>query len=148
MQQWRLVMPRMPVNCDPALRITGLFLERYLSGPYGTYNHRLGCPTGPEIDHPAGAGNGRYQTFEHGAMAYSPSTGPKSVQIGYYYGGLLNLDWFTTDPFHYDRYTVRYDKDGQNVGQDDLDGFQLNTEASGFTRPRCNFGSPTLGFGG
>jgi hypothetical protein len=66
MQHWRLVIPTMPVNCDPALQISGLFLERYLGG---RYTHSLGCPTSPEIDHPAG--NGRYQTFEHGAMAYT-----------------------------------------------------------------------------
>jgi len=142
MQRWRLVIPRMPVNCDPALRISGLFLERYFSGPDGTYSHRLGCPTGPEIDHPAGTG--RYQTFENGAMAYSPSTGPKSVQIGYYHDGLLHLDWLTVDPFHYDRFTVRYDKDGQNVGQDDLDA-QLVSGGSWIYPPPVQFRSPDPG---
>ena len=121
MQRWFFQVPPLPANCNPAFQISGLFLERYRRGRDSvSYSHRLGCPTGPEIDHPDGNG-GRYQTFEYGAMAYSPTTGPKSVQVGYSHGLALSLDWSTTDPFSYDRFTVRYDKDGQNLGQDDVD---------------------------
>jgi hypothetical protein len=32
-------------------------------------------------------------------------------------GGQLVADWGDTGPFHYDRFNVRWDRDGSNVGQ-------------------------------
>ena len=78
MQAWYRTAAPMPVYCF-FFSISGLFLERYqeMRG-----SERLGCPTGPEMNHPDGGG-GRYQTFDGGAMSYSPNTGPNSVQMGY-----------------------------------------------------------------
>jgi Ricin-type beta-trefoil lectin domain/LGFP repeat len=113
MQMWYGSLAPLPVNCGP-FQVGGLFLVRYLQEPF---TQELGCPTSSEIDHPDGGG--RYQTFEHGAMAYSPGTGPNSVQIGYSGRG-LGLTWSTTEPFSYDKFIVRYDRDGANIGQDEI----------------------------
>ena len=115
MQAWYRTAAPMPVNCF-FFRISGLFLVRYLEM---RGSERLGCPAGPEMNHPDG-GDGRYQTFDGGAMAYSPNTGPNSVQMGYGGARFLGLLWSTTDPFTYDKFIVRYDRDGQNIGQDDI----------------------------
>ncbi len=115
MQVWYRNLVPLPVNCGP-FQIGGLFLKRYMEGFYG---QKLGCPNSPEGNHPDGGG-GRYQTFVYGAMAYSPGTGPNSVQIGYSGAGGLGLNWSTTEPFTYNKFVVRYDRDGANVGQDDI----------------------------
>jgi hypothetical protein len=105
MQAWYRTAAPMPVNCF-FFRISGLFLVRYLEM---RGSERLGCPAGPEMNHPDG-GDGRYQTFDGGAMAYSPNTGPNSVQMGYGGARFLGLLWSTTDPFTYDKFIVRYDR--------------------------------------
>jgi hypothetical protein len=125
MQQWSGALVPLPVNCDPAFTIGGLFLERYVQEPF---SEELGCATSVEMDHPDGGG--RYQTFEHGAMAYSPNTGPRSVQIGYAVRGpSIGLKWSSTDPFTYDKFVVRVDRDGTNIGQDDVSQQSLPNNA-------------------
>jgi hypothetical protein len=64
--------------------------------------------------------SGRLQAFEHGQMVWSPATGQNSVQIGWSRDGRLGLDWSSTEPFTYDKFVVRYDRNGVNIGQDDL----------------------------
>jgi hypothetical protein len=98
--------------------VVGLIGEKYrkLGGSAGP----LGRSTGPETD--AREGRGRHQTFEHGAIGWTPSTGPKSVQAAYVKNGVLHFEWGDTAPFHYDFFLVRWDLNGKNVGQERVTG--------------------------
>jgi hypothetical protein len=96
-------------------------------GLIGTKHKQLGGSTGllgraisKEKD--STEGKGRYQTFEHGAIGWSPATGPKSVQAAYAKGLDLVFEWGDTLPFNYDFFIVRWDLDGKNVGQQDIKG--------------------------
>ena len=57
-----------------------------------------------------------------GPSGWSPATGPKSVQAAYAKGLDLVFEWGDTSPFNYDFFIVRWDLDGKNVGQQDIDG--------------------------
>jgi hypothetical protein len=101
---------------DPA--VTGPIGERYHK--LGGISGALGRPTSSEKD--ATEGKGRYQTFEHGAVGISPTTGPKSVQSVYFKAGELVFEWGDTAPFNYDYFIVRWDLNGKNIGQQDVKG--------------------------
>lgn len=58
---------------------------------------------------------------------------PNSVQMGYGGAGFLGLTWSTTDPFTYDKFVVRYDRDGQNIGQDDIAQQTIPNNAGSWT---------------
>jgi hypothetical protein len=103
----------------PDFQVGGLIGDKYkqLHGRGGP----LGRPTSKELD--AKEGKGRYQTFEHGAIGWTPSTGPKSVQALYTNNGHeLVFEWGETAPFNYDFFIVRWDLNGRNVGQTDVKG--------------------------
>jgi len=109
-QGWRL-KPAPPVHCDPAIHTIGLINERYWPNAHG-----LGCPVTQEYPD----GNGRYQEFEHGAMVWSPNIGPRAVLVAYAQDGTVYFNWGPTDPYNYDKWIVRYDRNGINIGQDDV----------------------------
>src|SRR5262249_21258691 len=98
--------------------VTGLIGERYhkLGGSSGA----LGRPTSSETN--SKEGTGRLQSFEHGVVAISPTTGPKSGQSGYLKAGELVFEWGDTAPFNYDYFIVRWDLNGKNIGQQDVKG--------------------------
>jgi hypothetical protein len=100
----------------PDYPVGGLIAAKYkaLGGSAGP----LGHPTSKEMD--SREGKGRYQTFQHGVIGWSPSTGPKSVQALYSKNGELNFEWGDTSPFNYDYFIVRWDLNGKNVGQQDI----------------------------
>ncbi|MEO3809478.1 hypothetical protein ABGB17_10810 [Sphaerisporangium sp. B11E5] len=85
----------------------------YVGGKEGA----IGCPTGPERD----VTGGRAMSFEHGEIVHSPGQGPDMAVAVYQQGGTLHADWGDTRPFHYDRFLVRWDLDGRNLGQTDID---------------------------
>jgi hypothetical protein len=62
-------------------------------------------------------GKGLYQAFEHGVIGWTPSTGQKSVQALYLIGNELHFEWDHMAPVNYDFWLVRWDLNGQNVGQ-------------------------------
>ena len=116
-QAWTLVEAA-PVHCNPSFSSTGPIRARLVADP-GTA-HGLGCPTGPVTQHPNDS-NGQIQNFQHGSAAFSPNTGAASVQIVYARNdGILHFVWGPTNPFNYDMWIVRYDRDGTNIGQDDV----------------------------
>jgi hypothetical protein len=92
----------------------------------------LGRPTSKEMD--SKEGKGRYQTFEHGTIGWTPSTGPKSVQVVYINGRELVFEWGDTAPFNYDFFIVRWDVNGHNVGQQEVRGGP-RTKGRWATRP-------------
>ena len=102
--------------CSPPHAVYGLIGAKWNS--MGGSDGPLGCPITEEMDHPEG--KGRYQRFEFGEMAWSPNTGPNSVQAAYLVDNGITVEWGDTAPFHYDTFIVRWDKDGQNIGQQDV----------------------------
>ena len=104
-------------------------LYRRLGGPQGP----LGCPLSDEAD--VGDG-GRYNQFEHGQIVWSPKQGTHMTLAAWQAGDSIMLKWGPTDPFHYDKFLVRYDFNGANLGQDDWAGgnqgeYQLNVTHPG-----------------
>jgi hypothetical protein len=62
------------------------------------------------------------QSFERGQIAWSPDTGSGSSQVAWHEKSLIHFTWGPTDPFAYDRFLVRLDRDGVNVTQMDVSG--------------------------
>lgn len=119
--------------CAPAHNVYGLIGVRW--NQLGASDGPLGCPTSDEHDH--SEGKGRYQTFEHGAIGWSPNTGDKDVQSAYLLGNQIRVQWGDTAPFGYDKFIVRWDKDGRNLGQQDVGG----------SRSSGNFSIAAQGYG-
>jgi hypothetical protein len=111
----------------------------------GGDNGPLGKPTSKEMD--VKGGKGRYQTFEHGVIGFSPLTGPNSVQSVYVKGNEIVFEWGDTSPYHYDFFNVRWDLDdkhpgfpgGRNMGQEEIKTKE-DTRTSGkwVTRPHSS----------
>ena len=104
-------------NCP--IRPQGSINEKWLS--LGAGDGPLGCPTNQEAPHPEGGG-ARIQDFQHGQIAWTPGQGDKNAQAGWMEKNRIVFDWGPTDPFNYDKFLVRWDKDSQNLGQDDVTG--------------------------
>jgi LGFP repeat len=68
------------------------------------------------------SGRDRYVQFENGMIAWSPGTGPKSLQVIYRSGNSVIFEWGSTSPFNYDKFIVRYNKNERNIGQQDVGG--------------------------
>jgi hypothetical protein len=110
--------------------VGGLIAAKYkaLGGSAGP----LGRPTSKEMD--SKEGKGRYQTFEHGVIGVTPSTGPKSVQALYAKDFELVFEWGDTSPFNYDYFIVSCERNGQLVVQPDVKGGP-RTSGKWVTRP-------------
>jgi hypothetical protein len=107
--------------------VYGLIGQHYAD--WGGSGGPLGCPLSDEMDTPGG--HGRYNQFEHGQIVFSPSTGGQSIQILFADGGTIYFFWGPTDPYSYGRFLVRWDINGKNAGQQDVNGgsqggFQLH----------------------
>ncbi len=106
----------------PPRKVYGLIGQRY-SELHGS-DAPLGCPLTDEAD--VRGGGGRFNNFEHGVIVWSPSTGPGSVQSAYVRQAAsrstIVVDWGDTSPFNYDKFLVRWDLNGVNVGQQDVGG--------------------------
>lgn len=96
----------------------GLIGERWaqLGGGEGP----LGCPI--EREHPVPGRLGAAQTFDRGQIVFSPQQGETMVLAVYLDGGEIVAQWGDTDPFDYDKFIIRVDKDGNNISQDDFGG--------------------------
>jgi hypothetical protein len=92
---------------------TGMIEKRWveLDSWYGP----LGCPKWPET--PDSKGNGMRMTFRHGEIATSPKQGKNMVVAVYQQQDDLIFNWGDTDPHHYEKFIVRWDRNGVNVGQ-------------------------------
>lgn len=82
-----------------------------LGGPNGG----LGCPTSWEYD--IGPRRGRAQNFERGNISWTPDTGGENTVAAWHQGRTIFLNWGPTNPFHYDGWLVRMDRNGYHVGQ-------------------------------
>jgi hypothetical protein len=111
------VLPRTPAPTDCQFKPSPPMLDHWvaLGGSAGI----LGCPVSAEVTL---AGNGKAVDFAHGEMIYSPRQGDKMVVTIYQRGEDIVIDWGDSAPFHYDKFLLRIDRDGLNIGQIDIDG--------------------------
>jgi hypothetical protein len=94
---------------------------RFLGGENG----HLGCALGPQSKLSEG---GYHVSFMWGSIVLSPNFGAKDLVVSGYYewkqdqtgtSGAIHVSWFDMAPFHYDEFLVRWDRNGQNIGQDE-----------------------------
>lgn len=78
----------------------------------------LGCPA---EDERAASGGARAQAFDNGEVVWSPRQG-SHLTVAVYKDpqGRLAADWGDTRPYSYDKFIVRWDLNGKNVGQEDV----------------------------
>ncbi|MEU9449237.1 hypothetical protein [Streptomyces sp. NPDC048277] len=107
----------------------------------------LGCPTGDNRRLSNGA---ERQSFQNGQLAWSPDQGHRMVVAAFEYNGRAYFNWGPTDPFHYDRFLVRWTSAADPYGtQRELTGGNSGwksvvKETSGaytFTVEGCDLGS-------
>jgi hypothetical protein len=93
-------------------------VDRYQAG--GVVKDRIGCPIEPE--HGVPGRNGRLQTFQNGQIAWTPDQGPHMTIWAIRDKAHFRVQWSTNDNWSYDSYLIRWDRDGQNIGQRDISG--------------------------
>lgn len=118
---WQSVAQAKP--CPGDFPIYGLIGDAYTK-QFGGSDGPMGCPVAAQKAHPEGPGAVQY--FEHGQIVWSPNTGPNSLQAAWLEAQTLHISWGVTDPFGYDRFLVRWDRDGVNQGQMDAGGSRNN----------------------
>jgi len=73
---------------------------------------------------------GPVANFKYGAIRHSPNFGAKNLVVSAYYkwtqdrsgtSGAIHVQWYDMAPFHYDEFLIRWDRNGQNVGQAETD---------------------------
>lgn len=79
----------------------------------------FGCAT--EAEHDIPGRRGRMQNFQFGQITWSPDQGPNMVVAVWSISTRVFVDWGPTDPLNYDFFIVRWDRNGQNVGQIDIE---------------------------
>jgi hypothetical protein len=93
-------------------------------GGLGGPNSPLGKPVTPEQDVPGRPG--RVQSFEHGQISWTPNTGSASMLIAYQAGNAIEILWGGTEPYNYDFWMIRTDKDGYNISQKEVKGSRVS----------------------
>ncbi|GAB3970531.1 hypothetical protein GCM10029978_044030 [Actinoallomurus acanthiterrae] len=116
----------------PALAATGAAdrkdcghsVPEQLTQRWQQHRAAFGCPTGDASIY----GNGMYQWFENGAIAWSPSQGNNMVVSAYRtLGSIVHFDWGSSDPFHYVDWLVNIRRDGQDINGDQECGGAVGT---------------------
>ncbi|MGC0421952.1 LGFP repeat-containing protein [Embleya sp. AB8] len=81
---------------------------------FGSEGGSFGCPTTGAYN----VGNGLYQQFERGTIAWSPSQGTNMVVSAQRWGSGLRFDWGLSDPFNYNDWLINITRDGNNINGD------------------------------
>jgi hypothetical protein len=113
-------------TCDESLKPTGLHLAEWmrLGGPAGP----MGCPVSRlmlhDSQHPE---QGGYVVFQNGQVSTSPTVWERGVAGVYQDWNEIVVDWTVSwdEPsppshFNYDKFLVRWDRNGENVDQVDV----------------------------
>ncbi|WP_154490811.1 MULTISPECIES: hypothetical protein [unclassified Paracoccus (in: Bacteria)] len=108
--------------CEAADQPYGLIRDVYQT--LGGEGGNLLCPLAPERDGPSG---GRVQDFRNGGVAWSPNVAPHAFHAVYRAGMNLRVVW-GVEPWSYDIFILRWDVNGQNMGQIDVDGDQRRAD--------------------
>jgi len=95
-------------------------VDRHQAAISGIVKDRIGCPIEPE--HGVPGRNGRLQTFQNGQIAWTPDQGPSMTIWAIRDKAHFRVQWSTNDKWSYDSYLIRWDRDGQNIGQRDISG--------------------------
>lgn len=94
----------------------------------------IGCPIEPEHDVPGR--RGRLQTFANGQIAWTPDQGPKMTIWAIRNKAHFRVQWDSNDPtWSYDKYLIRWDRNGKNMGQRDISGTRNGWWDFDFTDP-------------
>jgi hypothetical protein len=96
--------------------------------PYGDFAVRwnaAGGPTSPygcpvEEEHDVPGRPGRLQTFQWGQMSWNPPQGNHMVVMNRRVGNHVWIRWDNSQGYTYDYFLVRWDLNGQNVGQQEV----------------------------
>jgi hypothetical protein len=91
-----------------------------IGNTWSVQKYRLGCPIEPEHDVPGR--KGRLQTFQNGQIAWVPDQGPSMTIWAIRTKAHFRVEWNTNDNWSYDKYLIRWDRNGQNLGQRDISG--------------------------
>jgi hypothetical protein len=91
-----------------------------IGNTWSVQKYRLGYPIEPEHDVPGR--KGRLQTFQNGQIAWVPDQGPSMTIWAIRTKAHFRVEWNTNDNWSYDKYLIRWDRNGQNLGQRDISG--------------------------
>jgi hypothetical protein len=81
----------------------------------------FGCALEDEKPDPSGVG--RTQHFQFGQITWSaPSRGNHAILAAYQAGNAIELQWAGLEPYHYDFFIARTDRNGTNIDQQDVKG--------------------------
>jgi hypothetical protein len=94
----------------------------------------LGCAT--EAEHDTPGRNGRTQTFQFGQIVWAPDQGPNMVVATWSVATRVFVDWGPTDPLSYDFFIVRWDLNGSNIGQTDIENGPRTYGSFSFDSPQ------------
>ena len=108
-------LPRYP-HCDPSTRPAGEIAVGWAWAGGG--DGYLGCPTGAV--QPVSGRRGSLATFEGGSVVWSPDQGDRMTVAAFQRWDKLAVEWGVTEPYGYDKFIVRWDRNGRNVGQEDV----------------------------
>jgi hypothetical protein len=98
-------------TCPGPIIPSGPIRDRWID--LGGATGPLGCPSPPENDP-------RSQRFSHGQIVWSPQQGAQMAVAVYTERGDLVADWGDSSPFNYDKWLVRWIKNGYEAGQQDI----------------------------
>jgi hypothetical protein len=110
------------------IRPYGLIGDRWNS--LGADGSPLGCAIDVERD--IGGRAGRWQPFQYGQIVWSPDQGGGLVVATWSISTRVFVQWGPTDPFGYDFFIVRWDLNGNNVGQANVENGPRNTGSFSF----------------
>ena len=108
--------------CKPNSSVTGEILKEWVrlgADPTAIgVTGLLGCPLSEERDHPEG--EGRVQDFANGQIVWTKKTSlggtPRAfLQSAFVTAEGIQVEWGNTDPYHYDFFQVRWQRDGQEI---------------------------------
>jgi ABC-type dipeptide/oligopeptide/nickel transport system ATPase component len=109
---------------------TGLIAKTWaeLRGRDSLYGNggELGCATGPEAAVPGTSAS--RMPFERGAIVRSPDQGPNMTVAAYQVSDDLVVRWGNTSPFSYDKFIVRWSRDGGEASQADVSQYISRTD--------------------
>ena len=117
---WLQSYKRLPRPCSQP--VIGLIQSKWKE--LGSENGPLGCPLSPESSLSSG---GAIQAFERGQIEWSQ---PQKLMVAVYFQKGqpgFGVNWNITDQYHYDFFLVRWDRDGVNVGQQQIENSDPNT---------------------
>ena len=109
----------LPANAAPrqpcAFQAYGYIGDAWLR--LGGASGPLQCPWPPYEQNVPGR-RGKVMTFVSGEIVWSPDQGSAMTVAAYERGGRIWVDWGSTSQFHYDKFIIRWHRNGRFIQQD------------------------------